>query len=140
MLRRLSLLIVALLIPFLVVRDAPADIGRSGGIVILPCAISIANCGQQLRAQYEFPVGGDIVFALPSNLGPNVMTLIEVDGSTMPAVGRIENGMLILRGAELRSLRAIHIPSFRMTLVDAQQRALLIEFVLKLDVDSVRVW
>lgn len=138
--RRLGLLLSALLIPFLIVRDAPADIGRSGGIVILPCAIAIASCGQQLRAQYEFPVGTDVALGLPGNLGPNVLVAMEMDGSVGAFCGRLENGMLILRGSELRALRVAGVQSLRITLADGQQRGLQLRLGFKSDVEQIEVW
>lgn len=138
--RRFGLLLSALLLPFLIVRDAPADIGRSGGIVILPCAIAIANCGQQLRTQYEFPVGTDVALGLPSNLGPNVLVAVEMDGCLGAFCGRLENGMLILRGTELRALRSAGVQSLRITLADGQQRGLLLRLSFKSDVEEIQVW
>ncbi len=140
MIRRLGLILGFLILPFVIVRDVPADIGRSGGIVVLPCAIAVANCGMALRAQHSFPDGVDLVFGMPTNLGPSIVALVQVIGGEAIVCGRISGGMLIVRNSEIASLRAAGVRSFRMLLSDSQQRGVLLEFVMHDDGVGVNVW
>ncbi|MFO1055042.1 MAG: hypothetical protein U1F36_22725 [Planctomycetota bacterium] len=130
MFRRLGIPL-ALCCAVLLFRVASADVGRSGGIVILPNALPLIGVPHEIRAVYEFDWGVDLALQLPTNLGPQVLVVFGIENGTPISIGRIENGVLGIRAGELTNLRRAGVTSFEMLLIDSQQRCLYLDFTFE---------
>lgn len=119
---------LTLLVSLLVLGSVTADVGRSGGIVILPAARSLLAPPPEVRAMCRFDNGVDMTFQLPTNLGPQVVVVCGVDPGEAFAAGRIENGMLTIRDGEFGAMRRSGMVSFHMLLSDTDRMGLELEF------------
>lgn len=118
------------LLALVLTKVAPADTSRTGGVIILPNALPFGQPVFEIRARHTFGWGEGHLYQLPANLGPNVLVIASILDGVPITIGRIEQGILTVSGAELNALGAAGVGNFSFTMVDTQQRALRLTFDL----------
>lgn len=128
--RRHPLLFLTLAL-FLAASFVPNAVGddrvrRGGGIVILPCAIRLADCGKVLRERHQVIADGSPVLArLPQGLD-NAILVATVTSTKAPVAvsAAISGDLLALPHADLARLEAAGIREVRLLLVGASGDAI----------------
>lgn len=114
--RPASLLLVGLVMLFASLTPVHSDIGRGGGIVILPCAKPITEWGKYNQVIQVFPAGQDIVLQLAP--GVSNVTVVLDDGRGNVSTGSLAGAMFALRAAELARLASSGVTRFDVYLID----------------------
>ncbi|MBK8979268.1 MAG: hypothetical protein IPM29_25505 [Planctomycetes bacterium] len=83
---------------------APGDAGRSGGIVVLPCALPSAESGQTLRFAARYAFGAPVIAKLPPTLADGVVVIYRENGGDV-TTGRVSGDEFVVSAEELQELR-----------------------------------
>ncbi len=128
--RRHPLLFLTLAL-FLGVSFVPSAVGddrvrRGGGIVILPCAIRLADCGKVLRERHNVIADGSPVLArLPEGLD-NAILVAAVASTKAPVSvsASISGDLLVLPYADLARLEAAGVAEVSILIIGASGDAI----------------
>lgn len=115
--RSLSSLLCVLALLLVAVPPVKGDVGRNGGIVILPCATHVSQWGKTIRETYTFQAGLNVCLRLASGLG-EVAVVADCGNGGMP-FGSVANSILSVRSIDLTELGQSGVRQFHLRVLNA---------------------
>lgn len=110
----------------------PGHGGASGGVVVLPHALAIADIDSSIRVETVIPSSVDAEFRLPSELTRAAVSA-RVNGRLTSSIGSVRDGVLVVSTTDLDLLRAAGVSSVRFEIVSADGLGLILDCDTKSD-------
>lgn len=105
------------------------DLGRNGGIVILPNATHHSEWGKVVRATCTFQANENVALQFTTGLGDVVVFADDGDGAI--PFGTVGGSVLTVRAADLEELRSAGVSEFVLRVVNEECLGYDLRFVLR---------